>query len=115
MGQPLGETEAKQLYDAYHVPGAGAPIFQAAMANVNPWTEVKVDTSNPDRGPLLIIEGTADHTVPPAIANASYDKQKRNPGVTEIKRISGRGHSLVIDDGWQEVAQAALAFVKRFP
>lgn len=110
----LDERAAKQLYDTYHVPGAGAPIFQAAMANVNPWTEVKVDTSNPNRGPMLIIEGASDNTVPPAIANASYSKQKRNPGVTEIKWIPDRGHSLVIDDGWQEVAQTALDFVKRF-
>jgi non-heme chloroperoxidase len=110
----VSEAEAKELYDLYHVPGAGAPIFQAAMANANPWTELKVDTKNPDRGPLLIIEGGADHTVPLAIANASYNRQKRNPGVTEIKLIPNRGHSLVIDRGWQEVAQAALDFLKRF-
>lgn len=111
----LTETEARQIYDEFHVPGPGAPIFQAAMANVNPWTEVKVDTLNPARGPLLIIEGTSDHTVPPAIASASYKRQKRNAAVTEMKEIAGRGHSLIIDGGWQEVAQAALEFVKRFP
>lgn len=110
----LTEVEARNLYDTYHVPGAGAPIFQAALANVNPWTQVKVDTLNPNRGPLLVIEGSSDHTVPPSIANASYRRQKRNPGVTEIKWIANRGHSLVIDDGWQDVAQPALDFVKRF-
>lgn len=109
----LAETEARQLYDEFHVPGAGAPIFQAAMANVNPWTEVKVDTLNPNRGPMLIIEGTSDHTVPPAIASAAYRRQKRNPSVTEIKEIPNRGHSLIIDGGWQDVAQVALEFVKR--
>ena len=110
----LTDVEARALYDTYHVPGAGAPVFQAALANVNPWTQVKVDTLNPNRGPLLVIEGSSDHTVPPSIANASYRRQKRNTGVTEIKWISNRGHSLVIDGGWQEVAQAALDFVKRF-
>ena len=110
----LSDGEARQLYDTFHVPGAGAPVFQAAFANVNPWTQVKVDTLNPSRGPLLVIEGSADHTVPPSIANASYRRQKRNPGVTEIKWISDRGHSLVIDGGWQDVAQTALDFVKRF-
>ena len=97
---------------SYEQMAAGA--FQAAVANLNPWTEVKVDTANPDRGPLLIIEGEKDNTVPWAIANASYKRQKRNPGVTEIKKIAGRGHSLVIDDGWKEVADTALDFVKRY-
>ena len=83
-------------------------------ANLNPWTEAKVDTDNPDRGPLLIISGEKDHTVPWAIANASYKQQKDNPGVTEIVEIKGRGHALTIDSGWREVADTALAFVKRF-
>lgn len=110
----VGEDEAKELYETYSVPGSGVPIFQAAAANLNPWTEAKVDTKNPDRGPLLIISGEKDHTVPPAIAKASYKKQKRNEGVTEIVEIPGRGHALVIDSGWHEVADTALAFVRRF-
>ena len=69
---------------------------------------------NPERGPLLIISGEKDHTVPWAIANASYKRQMRNPGVTEIKEMPNRGHALVIDNGWKEVAETALAFVKRF-
>ena len=92
----------------------GEPLFQAAAANLNPWTEVKVDTDNPDRGPLLIISGERDHTVPWAIANAAYKQQKDNPGVTEIVEIPGRGHALTIDSGWREVADTALAFVQRF-
>jgi pimeloyl-ACP methyl ester carboxylesterase len=110
----LGEDEAKDLYEKYHVPASGAPLFQAATANLNPWTEAKVDTKNPERGPLLIIDGAKDNTVPWAIADASYKKQKRNQGVTEITAIPDRGHSLVIDSGWREVADTALAFVKRF-
>lgn len=83
-------------------------------ANLNPWTEAKVNTKNPDRGPLLIIEGEKDHTVPWAIARAAYTRQRRNPGVTEIVKIPNRGHSLTIDHGWREVAEIALTFVKRF-
>jgi non-heme chloroperoxidase len=108
------EEEATELYNTYAVPAAGAPLFQAATANLNPWTEVKVNSKNPDRGPLLIISGENDHTVPPAIANASYKKQKRNKGVTEIAEIKGRGHALTIDNGWREVADTALDFVRRF-
>ena len=52
--------------------------------------------------------------MPWAIANASYKRQSDNPGVTEITEIKGRGHALTIDSGWREVADTALAFVKRF-
>jgi non-heme chloroperoxidase len=110
----VDEDEAKQLYDQYAVPAPGAPLFQAATANFNPWTEVKVDRKNPKRGPLLIISGEKDHTVPWAIANASYKKQRRNEGVTEITEMKNRGHALTIDSGWREVCDTALAFVQRF-
>jgi non-heme chloroperoxidase len=110
----VSEDEAKELYETYAVPASGAPIFQAASANLNPWTEAKVDTKNPERGPLLIISGEKDNTVPWSIANASYKKQARNEGVTEIVEMPNRGHALTIDSGWREVADTALAFVRRF-
>ena len=110
----VSEEEAKELFETYAVPAPGAPLFQAATANLNPWTEAKVDSETPDRGPLLIISGEKDHTVPWALSNAAYKRQKRNPGVTEIIEIKGRGHALTIDSGWREVADTALAFVKRF-
>ena len=109
----LEEDEAKRLYDTYHVAGSGIALAQMGNANLNPRTESKVDTTNPDRGPLLILDGEKDHTVPWAIANAAYKRQQRNPGVTEIQKIPNRGHSLTIDHGWQEVAQTALDFVER--
>ncbi len=110
----VSEDEAHELYNTYAVPAAGLPLFQAATANLNPWTEVKVNSKNPARGPLLVIEGDKDHTVPMAIAKASYKKQKRNVAVTEFAVMAGRGHALTIDHGWREVAQTALDFVKRF-
>jgi len=110
----LGEDEAKQLYETYHVAAPGVALMQQANANLNPFTEAKLDPKNPERGPLLIIEGEKDHTVPWAIANASFRRQRRNDGVTEITKIPNRGHSLTIDSGWREVAEAALRFVKRF-
>jgi pimeloyl-ACP methyl ester carboxylesterase len=96
------------------VPAPGAPLFQAATANLNPWTEAKVDTERADRGPMLIVAGERDHTIPWAIANASFKKQQRNPGVTEIVQVDGRGHALTIDHGWRDVADTALGFVRRF-
>jgi non-heme chloroperoxidase len=110
----VSEEEAKGLYETFAVPASGAPLFQAATANLNPWTEAKVDTGNPDRGPMLIISGEKDHTVPRAISEAAYHRQQHNPGVTEFVEIPNRGHSLTIDGGWQQVAESALAFVRRF-
>jgi pimeloyl-ACP methyl ester carboxylesterase len=110
----LPEEEARSLHETFSVAAPGAPVFEVATVNLNPWTDVRVDTMIPLRGPLLIVSGQRDHTVPWAIANASYKRQRRNPSVTEIIEIPGRGHSLTIDGGWREVAETALAFVKRF-
>jgi pimeloyl-ACP methyl ester carboxylesterase len=110
----VDEEQAKRLWETYSVPGSGETLFQAAAANVNPWTEDKVDTKNPKRGPLLIISADSDHTVPWAIAEASYKRERHNEGVTEIVKLPNRGHSLTIDEGWREVAETALAFVRRF-
>jgi non-heme chloroperoxidase len=110
----LEEAEARQLYEAYAVPAPGTPLFQGALANFNPWTEDKVDTGNPNRGPLLIIAGEKDHTVPAVVSEAAYKRQQKNPGVTQYREMSGRGHSLAMDHGWREVAEAALAFVNDY-
>jgi pimeloyl-ACP methyl ester carboxylesterase len=108
------EDEARRLYETYHVAGPAVALMQMANANLNPWTEAKLDPKNPERGPLLIIDGEKDHTVPWSIANAAYKRQRHNESTTEILKIPNRGHSLTIDNGWREVAQAALDFVKRF-
>jgi non-heme chloroperoxidase len=96
----LDEAEAKSLYEA-------------AAANFNPWTEDKVETETANRGPLLIVSGEKDHTVPPKVAEAAFKLQKRNSGLTEFLEMKDRGHALIIDHGWREVADAALSFVKR--
>jgi pimeloyl-ACP methyl ester carboxylesterase len=110
----VDEDEAKALYTTFAVPAAGVPLFQAATANLNPWTEAAVDTTTPARGPLLLMSGENDHTVPWALTHASYKQQLQNEGITEIVEMPGRGHALTIDAGWREVADTALAFVRRF-
>ena len=108
----LDDAEARQLYDEFHVAASGVPIFQAAAANLNPFSETKVDFKAENRGPILIISGENDHTVPHAISYAAYKKHRKNVGVTEFTELAGRGHSLTIDHGWQEVAETALDFVR---
>ncbi|HVO20545.1 MAG TPA: hypothetical protein VMU15_14895 [Anaeromyxobacter sp.] len=93
--------------------GPAALLFQAAAANLNPWTEARVDSLAPGRGPLLVLSGERDHTVPPAMARAAWVRQRRNPGLTEFHEVAGRGHSLIVDGGGREVAGLALAFVRR--
>lgn len=112
-GNNLSDEESKSLWETYHVAAPGAPLFQAATANFNPFSETKVDTKNPERGPLLLISGNNDNTVPWAIMEATAKLQSKNSGVTEVIRIPGRGHSLTIDSGWKEVADEALAFVTK--
>jgi non-heme chloroperoxidase len=111
FGNAVDESEARQLYETYAVPAPGAPLFQAAAANLNPWTEDRVNTESPDRGPLLILAGELDHTVPAAVCEAAYKRQQKNPATTEYQVMPGRGHSLTIDHGWREVAELALAFI----
>jgi non-heme chloroperoxidase len=107
----VDEQEARRLYETYHVAASGVPLFQAATANLNPWTDAAVNTTNPARGPLLILTGEKDNVVPWSMANAAYKRQKRNAGVTEIREVPNRGHSLIIDSGWREVADLAMTFV----
>jgi pimeloyl-ACP methyl ester carboxylesterase len=108
------EGEAKDLYENFAVPGSGVPLFQAAFANINPWTEAKVNWRMSTRGPLLIIDGERDNTVPLTLARAAFKLQKKNSGITEFEVAPNRGHSLVIDSGWREVAETALVFLQRF-
>ena len=113
-GDAVSVEEARELYDTFVVPASGVPLFQAAAANLNPWSEAKVDTRNPDRGPMLLLSGEMDTIAPRAISQAAFKKQLKNPSVTEFVEVPGRGHALTIDSGWREVANLALAFVQRF-
>jgi len=110
----VDEDQAKRVYDEFCVPAPGEPIFQAAAANLNPWTEAKVNSRNPARGPMLIIAGGKDRVVPVSIAKSSFKHEDDNEGVTEMIELEDRGHALVVDDNWQEVAETALKFVGRF-
>ncbi len=107
----LEEEEAHALYEKFAVPGSGVTVFQAAAANLNPWTEDQINTKNPARGPLLLIAGEKDHTVPMTVVKAAYTLQKKSSAVTEFHEMPNRGHSLTIDHGWREVAETALTFI----
>jgi pimeloyl-ACP methyl ester carboxylesterase len=110
-GRPGPATE---LFETFAVPAPSAPLFRASAANLNPWTEARVDNENPARGPMLIVSGEKDHTVPRSISEAPFKRQQHNKGVTEFVEVPNRGHASTIDGGWREVAHISLEFVKRF-
>jgi non-heme chloroperoxidase len=108
------EAEARALYDTYHVACPGAPLFQVATANFRPGGDTKVDLAQSERGPMLFISGEKDHLVTWSMANAAAKRWQKHSSVpTEITELPNRGHSLILDNGWQEVADTILDFLDR--
>jgi pimeloyl-ACP methyl ester carboxylesterase len=112
FGNELTEEESNQLYDAWSIPSPARPLFQAAAANFAVHSEARVDTGNQTRGPLLLISGAEDHTVPDVSTRSTLKQYRHSTAVTELKQFEGRGHSLTIDHGWKEVADAILQWLK---
>jgi pimeloyl-ACP methyl ester carboxylesterase len=108
----LPEQEARQLYAKYAMPAPARPLFQAATATFNPNSATRVNVANKSRGPLLLVSGEKDHTVPPIIVKSTLKAYRESPAVTELKEFAGRGHSLTIDSGWREIAEFSLAWLK---
>jgi pimeloyl-ACP methyl ester carboxylesterase len=112
FGNALTEEESDGLFERWTIPSPARPLFQAAAANFVMHSQAKVDTDNSDRGPLLLISGTADHTVPDVVTRSTLKQYRDSTAVTELKQFEGRGHSLTIDNGWREVAEAVLDWLK---
>src|SRR5258708_14466663 len=106
------EQEAKELYAKYAMPGPGRLLFQAATATFNPNSATKVNLTNASRGPLLLVSGERDHTVPPVMVKSNLKAYSKSPAITEFNEFAGRGHSLTIDSGWRELAEYSLAWLK---
>jgi len=111
FGNALTEQESDELYRKWVVPAPGKPLFEAAAANFLLHSPAKVDTRNPGRGPLLLIMGGQDHTVPEAITKSTLKQYRYSPAATELLEFADRGHSLTIDPGWAEVARACLSWL----
>jgi pimeloyl-ACP methyl ester carboxylesterase len=112
FGNAISEQESAELYERWTIPAPGKPLFQAASANLSPHSEAKVETENSARGPLLLIAGGKDHTVPEAITKSTLKQYKHSTAVTELLEFPNRGHSLTIDSGWEEIADASLRWLK---
>ena len=112
FGNAITEDESDELYEKCAIPSPAKPLFQAAVANFALHSSAKVNTGNADRGPLLLISGTADHTVPDVVTRSTFKQYRDSTAVTELKQFEGRGHSLTIDTGWKEVADAVLEWLQ---
>jgi pimeloyl-ACP methyl ester carboxylesterase len=112
FGNAVTEEESNELFDKWTIPSPARPLFQAAVANFVLHSEAKVNTGNEARGPLLLISGAEDHTVPDVVTRSTLKQYRDSAAVTELKQFAGRGHSLTIDKGWREVAEAVLTWLK---
>jgi pimeloyl-ACP methyl ester carboxylesterase len=112
FGNELSEEESDDLYEQWSIPAPARPLFQAAAANFALHSEAKVNTANEHRGPLLLISGKQDHTVPDVTTRSTLKQYRDSTAVTELKQFEGRGHSLTIDSGWREVADATLEWLQ---
>jgi pimeloyl-ACP methyl ester carboxylesterase len=111
FGNAVSEEESNALFERWAIPAPGKPLFEAAVANFSLHSPAKVNTDNEGRGPLLLIMGGQDHTVPEAITKATVKQYRHSSAVTELEEFSDRGHSLTIDSGWREVADLCLAWL----
>jgi pimeloyl-ACP methyl ester carboxylesterase len=111
FGNELSEAESDELFDRWAIPGPARVVFQAAAANFALHSQAKVNTANDKRGPLLLMSGKQDHTVPDVTTRSTLKQYRDSAAVTELKQFEGRGHSLTIDNGWREVADAALQWL----
>lgn len=111
FGNAISEAESGDLYDAWAIPGPGKPLFEASSANFSGSSPAAVDTTRRDRGPLLIIGGGKDHTVPEVVAKAAYRLYAGSGAVTDYHAFADRGHSLVLDHGWREIADYTLSWL----
>lgn len=111
FGNALSPDESAELFDRWTIPSPARPLFQAAAANFVLHSQAKVNTANDDRGPLLLISGTADHTVPDVVTRSTFKQYRDSTAVTELRQFEGRGHSLTIDSGWREVADAVIEWL----
>ena len=113
FGNAVSEEESQALFDRWAVPAPGKPLFEAAAANFNPHSPAKVDTANDLRGPLLLITGGKDHTVPESVTRATLKQYRHSDAVTDILEFPDRAHSLTVDSGWRDVADASLAWLEK--
>ena len=109
----LSEQESNDLYERWAISSPGRPLFEAGLAAFTPHSPDAVDTHKADRGPLLLIMGGRDHTVPEAITKSTFKRYRHSTAVTDLVEFADRGHSLTIDSGWHEVADACLTWLDK--
>jgi pimeloyl-ACP methyl ester carboxylesterase len=113
FGNTLSETESNELFERWAIPSPGKPLFEDASANFSSHSPARVNTGNTTRGPLLLVAGGKDHTVPAAITRSTLKQYRHSGAVTDFKEFSDRGHTLALDSRWSEIADYVLSWLKK--
>jgi pimeloyl-ACP methyl ester carboxylesterase len=113
FGNAVSEEESLRIFEQWTIPAPGRPLFEAAAANFSLHSPAAVDTRNEARGPLLLVMGGQDHTVPEAITKSTLKQYRHSDAVTDLIEFEDRGHSLTVDSGWREVADTCLSWLDK--
>jgi pimeloyl-ACP methyl ester carboxylesterase len=111
FGNAVSQDESDVLFERWTIPSPARPLFEASSANFVSHSPAAVEVRNARRGPLLLISGGKDHTVPDAVTRSTFKQYRHSSAVTELKQFPDRGHSLVVDSGWKEIADATLKWL----
>lgn len=76
---------------------------------MGPHGRIDTDTSH---GPLLLIGGENDQIIPSHLSEKNFKAYTDKSSVTEFA-VFPRGHYIVNEPGWQEVADRVLAFIQQ--
>jgi pimeloyl-ACP methyl ester carboxylesterase len=113
FGNALSMEESTELFTQWSVPSPAKPLFEVAVANFVPGSAASVAVGNAERGPLLLVAAGRDNTVPPSVVRAQHKRYAKSPAVTDIQEFAHRGHSIVVDSGWREVADTVRDWLKQ--
>jgi pimeloyl-ACP methyl ester carboxylesterase len=112
IANAIPREEARALYEKWSIPAPGKPLFEVVGAKKDPASPTAVDVANATRGPLLIIGAERDHIVAESVTRQAAELQSTSGAVTDYHVFAGRGHSLVIDSRWRDVADYTLGWIK---
>ena len=109
----VSATESDELFDRWTIPAPGRPLVDTELTPFTADATAAWATDNPDRGPLLLAMVGRNGSVPEAITKATYGLHGDPIAVTDLMEFEDRGHSLAIDAGWPEVADACLVWLEK--
>ena len=112
FGNELSEEESDQLYESGRFRLRPARCSRVPLRTSRCTRRPRSTQPTSDARPLLLISGLKDHTVPDVTTRSTLKQYRDSTAVTQLRQFEGRGHSLTIDSGWREVADATLEWLQ---